>query len=110
MVNVGEHLATFLGWFLQDAGPECKCHARANLLNVLGPRWTRDNLETVIDWLIEEAEQRGISPVDAPRGRWFAKLARAGQVKAERAFCSQIILMACRQAERAHRRALRVPG
>lgn len=42
------------------ASPNCSCNDRAHFLDQMGCQWTRDNLETVVDWLEEESKKRGL--------------------------------------------------
>jgi hypothetical protein len=37
----------------------CPCNARARLMDENGVQWVKDNRETVIDWLEEQAKERG---------------------------------------------------
>jgi len=40
-------------------GPKgCGCNARAAEMNRLGPAWCRENIETIADWLAEQAKKR----------------------------------------------------
>jgi hypothetical protein len=42
------------------ATPNCSCNAKASHLDKMGCQWTRDNIETVVDWLAEESKKRGL--------------------------------------------------
>jgi hypothetical protein len=56
------------------AAPNCSCNSRANLMDQMGCQWTRDNLETVVDWLGEESAKRGL-PFVRLAGRAIVSLA-----------------------------------
>jgi hypothetical protein len=43
-----------------EATPNCSCNHRAATMDNMGCQWTRDNLETVVDWLAEESNKRGL--------------------------------------------------
>ena len=45
-------------WFLPDAS--CDCDARALQMNAWGVAGCHQNLETIVDWLLEAAAQRGL--------------------------------------------------
>lgn len=40
------------------AAAGCKCNQRAKHMDEMGCQWCRDNIETIVDWLQEEAENR----------------------------------------------------
>jgi hypothetical protein len=42
------------------AAPGCSCNAKAAHMDKMGCQWTRDNIETVVDWLAEESKKRGL--------------------------------------------------
>lgn len=54
----GTHLKKFFAGFLVEADPQCLCFKRADLMDVMGCRWCRDNIEYIVDWLEEEADYR----------------------------------------------------
>jgi len=56
--GAGTKLKTILGWFFIRAKGGCKCNDRAKVMDENGPQWCRDNLETIVGWLREEAENR----------------------------------------------------
>jgi hypothetical protein len=52
-----------------DPTPTCSCNARALEMDSRGAAWCRENLETIVGWLREEAERRGLPFVEiAARG------------------------------------------
>lgn len=55
----GTVLKNWLGWFGITANGECACNSRALKMDQLGSQWVRDNLDTVVGWLGEEAKNRG---------------------------------------------------
>jgi len=38
----------------------CNCDQRALLMDVQGPEWCLQNIDTIIGWMKEEAEKRGM--------------------------------------------------
>lgn len=38
--------------------PECLCNQRSIIMNEQGPKWCRDNISTIVEWLQEEADKR----------------------------------------------------
>jgi len=60
MKGPGTSLKEMFSLLLLDAKPECLCHQRSNYLDILGYRWAMDNIETVVDWLEDEARNRSM--------------------------------------------------
>jgi hypothetical protein len=58
--GAGTKLKTILGWFFIRPKEGCKCNDRATIMDENGPQWCRDNLETIVGWLREEAENRSL--------------------------------------------------
>jgi hypothetical protein len=56
------------------AAPNCSCNARANVMDQMGCQWVKDNVDTVVDWLEEEAKKRGL-PFVKMAGRALVLLA-----------------------------------
>lgn len=44
--------------------PNCSCRQRAIQMNIEGPTWCENNIETIIGWLHEEAKKRSLPFVD----------------------------------------------
>lgn len=40
------------------ASPTCNCNQRAAMMDAMGPEWCENNIETILDWLKEEAAKR----------------------------------------------------
>lgn len=55
----GTTLKQWLGWFGITATNDCACNSRAARMDQLGSEWVRQNLDTVVGWLEEEAKARG---------------------------------------------------
>lgn len=55
----GTELGRLLSRFGIVADGECACKSNAARMDTLGSQWVRDNLETVVGWLEEEAQKRG---------------------------------------------------
>ena len=62
--GVGGKLKAILGWFFIRSTPGCQCEDRARIMDERGPQWCRDNLETIVGWLKEEANRRGLPFVE----------------------------------------------
>jgi hypothetical protein len=62
--GVGSELHHLLALFelLPCAG--CQCSARRNYLDAMGPDWCQQHLDTILGWLREEAEKRGLPFVE----------------------------------------------
>lgn len=80
---------TFLAKTLEKIGikttPTCSCKARARTMNEKGNDWCEENLDTIVDWLREEATKRKLPFVDLA-GKLLVKraikLSRAAKAKA----------------------------
>lgn len=70
----GTELKKMLAKIGIEASPTCTCNAKAQIMNFHGPRWCRDNLDTVVGWLRDEAHKRGLPFMDAA-GRILIKTA-----------------------------------
>ena len=42
----------------EDIEPGCGCQSRIAEMNARGPRWCRENVARIVDWLIEEIDRR----------------------------------------------------
>ena len=58
MTGPGTELKQMFSLMLLDATPECLCHPRAALMDQMGSRWCVENIETIVDWLEEQASER----------------------------------------------------
>lgn len=60
--DIGEGVGTELKKLLKligiTAAPGCSCNNRAKYMNEKGIQWCKDNIETILGWLKEEAEKR----------------------------------------------------
>ena len=52
----------------------CQCKSRAQQMDANGPQWCRDNLDTIVGWLREEAQKRSL-PFLETGARLMVKLA-----------------------------------
>jgi len=50
---------SLIRWFGEAPTAACKCKDRIARMNRWGPSVCRERLETIVGWLIEEAEKRG---------------------------------------------------
>ena len=85
-LDIGEGVGTELKKLLKMVGitatPNCSCNARAKLMNQNGLQWCKDNIDTIVGWLKEEAEKRNL-PFFTYGAKKLVKLAiyRAENVK-----------------------------
>lgn len=56
----GTNLKSFLKKIGIEATEGCSCNARAKAMDEQGPEWCRLNIETILDWLHEEANKRNM--------------------------------------------------
>ena len=81
--KAGSELSGLLKLVGIEPTPDCKCKKRAKLMDRHGCQWCRDNLDTIDDWLREEAERRGL-PYSSFVGRRLVLLAiRRAEEKAD---------------------------
>jgi hypothetical protein len=85
-LGVGGHLKKLLAYFGLVADGDCLCDDRAREMNLRGPDWCAENIETIVGWLREAAEKRGL-PFSAFAARQLVRLAirraRADQRRSE---------------------------
>jgi hypothetical protein len=70
----GTELQKLLGRIGLGEKSSCQCKSRARLMDAKGPEWCRDNLDTIVGWLREEAQKRGL-PFLETGARLMVKLA-----------------------------------
>lgn len=70
----GTELKRLLARLRLDATPDCPCHARAAEMDSRGCDWCARNLDTIVGWLREAAEQRALM-FSAIAARQLVKLA-----------------------------------
>lgn len=72
--GAGTKLKALLGRIgIRPVGP-CRCNARAALMDRKGPDWCEENIDTIVEWLREEATARRL-PFVAPAARLVVRLA-----------------------------------
>lgn len=76
----GNELKKMLAWFARPSD-SCKCETRADTMNDWGAEGCRQNLDTIVEWLLEEAELRGL-----PSGKFTRIIAKSLVVTAIRRF------------------------
>jgi len=80
----GSHLKLMLSRFGIKPSA-CRCNKRAMHMNAMGNDWCEQNIETIVEWLKEEAAARGI-PFISTVGRMIVRRAISNARKeAERA-------------------------
>ena len=60
----GTELKKVLGKLGLRERPGCKCNSRAREMDHRGLAWCETNVETIVDWLREEAQAQGLPFVD----------------------------------------------
>lgn len=60
----GAELKKLLARIGITSAPDCSCNARAAEMDRLGVGWCRANVETIVGWLREQAEARGLPFLD----------------------------------------------
>jgi len=63
-VGPGTELKKLLATVGITATPNCSCNARAAEMDRQGSEWCESNLDTIVGWLREEAEKRGLPFLD----------------------------------------------
>lgn len=76
----GSELKKMLAWFAR-ASDTCNCETRADTMNDWGTDGCRQNLDTIVEWLMEEAVLRGL-----PHGKFTRVIARSLVLTAIRRF------------------------
>jgi hypothetical protein len=76
----GSELRRMLAWFARPSD-SCKCETRAETMNEWGVNGCRSNLDTIVEWLLEEAELRGL-----PHGKFTRTVAKSLVLTAIRRF------------------------
>jgi hypothetical protein len=56
----GTNLKAWLKKIGIEATPNCSCNQRAKVMDSMGVQWNKDNIETILDWLNEEATKRNL--------------------------------------------------
>jgi len=83
--TAGTQLTKLLEFFFQVPTKSCKCQSRADHMNAMGNDWCEENIETIVEWLKEEASARGL-PFISTVGRILVRRAISNARKeAERA-------------------------
>ena len=67
----GSELKKMLAWFARPS-ESCNCETRADTMNDWGADGCRQNLDTIVEWLMEEAQQRGM-----PHGKFSRVVAKS---------------------------------
>ena len=67
----GSELKKMLAWFARSS-TACDCDSHAETMNEWGADGCRENIDTILDWLMEEAHKRGL-----PHGRFTRVIARS---------------------------------
>lgn len=83
--TAGTNLKLLLQSFFLVSTKSCRCESRAEHMNHMGNDWCEQNIETIVEWLKEEAAARGL-PFISTVGRMLVRRAISNARKeAERA-------------------------
>lgn len=72
--GVGTELKKLLALIGITASPACSCQRRASFLDDVGVPWCEENIETIVDWLAQEAAKRRL-PFFRTAGRLLVRRA-----------------------------------
>ena len=82
--GAGTHLKRLLASFGIKPSPNCKCASKAQAMDYKGIDWCEENIETIVEWLKEEADSRGF-PFIRSVGRLLVRRAiRNARAESER--------------------------
>lgn len=73
-IGAGTELKKILATVGIKSSPTCSCNAKAKKMNEKGIQWCKDNIDTIVDWLQEEAKKRKL-PFAKFIGQKIVKLA-----------------------------------
>jgi len=79
----GTELKKMLAKIGITATPTCSCNARAQTMDSNGIQWCKDNTDTIVSWLRDEATKRGLPFIDLA-GKIIVKRAISLAEKAEK--------------------------
>lgn len=80
--GVGTELKKILAKLGIRASEDCSCNRRSQYMDEQGIQWCKDNLETIVGWIEEEAQKRDL-PFTRFVGRRLVKRAIRNAEKAE---------------------------
>lgn len=80
----GTELHLLLGRFGLTASGDCKCNGRVAYMDQMGCDWCEANIEEIVGWLRESAQERGLPFVDVA-GRLLVRRAIANARRKEKA-------------------------
>lgn len=81
--GAGTELKKLLAKIGINATPTCSCNKRAQIMDEKGVQWCKDNIDTIVGWLREEAEKRKLPFVDVA-GKLLVRRAISLAEKAEK--------------------------
>jgi len=84
-IGPGTALKKLLARIGITASPQCRCNKRAALMNARGPDWCEANIDTIVQWLREEAASRGLPFLDAAAKMLVRRAIRNARKEASRA-------------------------
>lgn len=79
----GTELKRLLHKFFITSTGVCKCNQRMLVMNEEGPDWCRENIDVIVGWLREEAENRSL-PFSATAAKLLVRYAIRSAEKKQR--------------------------
>lgn len=64
-IGPGTMLKNILSTFGIKATAGCSCNAKANIMDEKGIEWCENNIDTIVGWLREESQKRGLPFVNS---------------------------------------------
>ena len=88
-------------WTGEGITAGCKCARRIAEMNQRGPAWCRENVETIVDWLLEEVQRRlDEAAKDGKPAPWRVRLG-GKDLPGRRYVLRKLVIKAVRRAEKA---------
>lgn len=84
LARPGTELKALLAKIGITASPDCKCNSRAAYMDQMGCDWCEANIEEIVGWLRESAQERGLPFLDVA-GRVLVRRAIANARRKEQA-------------------------
>lgn len=86
----GTELKSMLKMVGIEATPDCSCTARAHMMDDEGVDWCRSNIDTIVEWLREEAAKRGLPFVDLPTRLMVKRAINVAARKEKKGLCPDL--------------------
>ena len=95
----GAHLHRLIKrWTGEGIEDGCQCQSHIAEMNARGPAWCRENVDTIVDWLIEEVDRR-LGHDEGESASWRLRLGGI-DLPGRRLVLRRLVILAVRRAER----------